>query len=190
MMKRWITKIIVTILKWFGTQHALFSVQSRKFKPGHILIYIPPDIENNRLTHILKMLKETIPDGRFEFLTGEGCPEQNIRRIMEFRDTAPSLRSIVKKDIRWYQLLKPELIEELQSRNYDLAIDFDIQFNLTMAHTLGQSGAAVTIGYYQPAYEDVFHNVLLKSKHPSNYDRLVFTFLGFLLEQSGKNFQP
>ncbi len=192
MIKRWITKIIVTILKWFGTQHAVFTLQSRRFSPKQILVHLPSSLDSGRFSFIMESLRDTFPSGRFDFLTGEEFPDQFAKSILSAENPLhrSKIRNILKKDIRWYRLLKPELIEEIQDANYDLALDFELQFNLTMAHALGHSGAPVTIGYYQPGCEDVFHNLLLKALHPLNYDRLLFSVLELLVSRDRRKEIP
>ncbi len=184
MFQRWIAKMVVTVIRWFGARGGMIHIKTKALRPGRILVYLPSSLDSARLSSILRSLKSMLPLSRFDFLTDEWFPDALASRIREkgkpFAESR--LYNIEKKDIRWYRLLKPELIEELQGSNYDLAIDFDVQFNLTMAHALGHSGAPVTIGYYQPAYEDVFHNVLLKSPQPARYDQLLFGLLEKIIE--------
>lgn len=183
MFQRGFLKIVVTVLRWFGTRRVTLYIASNSLRPSRALIHLPSSVDKIRRTFIFSRLRDLFPDNRLDFMTDASFPHEEFSRFYSLHPSKNEghIYRITPKDIRWYRLIKPEWIEEMQSMNYDLALDFDCRFNLAAAHALGQCGAPLSIGFYHPDYQDEFHNIQIKANTAAAYDVMVFELLNKMI---------
>lgn len=171
--ERMITRILVLFSRWFFPAVQLLNIKQVVSHPKRILIHLPENLEATRFHKIQNRLKQLFPSSALHYLINDFFPAEWLQSPTAGRPVG-AVHVIRTADIRWVRLLKEERLDELRSGQFDLAVDFDLRFNLTVAHAFYACGAMITVALYHPRIQDVFHNVLIKVSDPLQYDTAVF----------------
>lgn len=137
------------------------AAQSRRF-----LIHVPSTYAPPQLAAFMNQLAAVFPDSVFDFLCAADCPD-TLRRIMQERSAR--IHAISKEALRFFRIVRPEIVQQLKERNFDIVVDLSTTFDVTYAHAIRSCGAPIVIGRYGKEQPQIFHNLWVKTSSPSLY---------------------
>ncbi len=137
------------------------AAQSRRF-----LIHVPSTYAPPHLAAFLKQLTAVFQNPVVDFLCAADCPDA-LQQVMKERSA--QIHAVSKASLRFFRIIRPEIIQKLKERNFDIVVDLSTSFDVTFAHALRACGAPIVIGRYGGEHPQIFHNLWVKTSNPTLY---------------------
>lgn len=178
-------------MEWFWKKY--FAWRSRRLKPldvvdfkaqmtgvQRVLIYLPNQIEKDRIEFILTRAPECLSECYVEYLIPHEFPSE-WRNLLAGRNQ--SFHQMRKEDVGGMRTMKKNLIQILRDKRFDLALDFNYVLDYTIALAMRACEVPLIVGSIADKQAELFHNVLILARDARTYDERVFDCLSQLREK-------
>lgn len=142
----------------------------------HVLLIMPLHADDATPTaRIVEMLRSTFGDQNITVVTGDYNAEP-VRALARSR-----FLRLFKQQVNGFYIPRADFLNNITERQYDVAIDLNLDLLLPSGYICKASNARVRVGFTQP-YADVFYNFQIKPD-PTLGRKLIYDRLAQCLQK-------